>query len=107
MIVQAVKENGDQISKLEVQFYCSSGPSNSANIPIFLTPNGRFLAYADNPCFNPDFNKSQAKNYNQVRMNIFEIFIDINHEKLFLKPFKTIDRFDEVFRLTGGIDSFY
>lgn len=97
MIIQVIKKNGDQIAKLEVQFYNSYGKSSSSYVPIWLTPRGRYLAYTDNPCFLPSFDKSQAKNYNQIWLNICEIIIDPNAatDKIKLVPKKTIEWFDE------------
>lgn len=108
MIIQVIKKNGDQISKKKIEFFDSYGKSGSGAIPIFLTPWGRYLAYAENPCFLPGYDTNQAKNYNQIRLNIFEIIIDPNAEEIInLKLVKTVEWFDEQFWMQGGIDSFY
>jgi len=62
-------------------------------IPIFLSPNGKYIAWADNPRFasraysgmeNHDFEQ------NEIRMTIYEI--KINQEESFqLIKYKTID----------------
>lgn len=32
-----------------IQFFDSQGASNMVKIPIFLSPSGRYIAWADNP----------------------------------------------------------
>ena len=64
MVIIATKSNGDMIDKKVIEFYKSTGKSESKTIPIILSPNGRYIAYPINPSFLPNADWSLAKNYN-------------------------------------------
>jgi len=51
MVLIVTESTGELCDKLTVDFFTSTGKSKSRNIPIFLSPNGRYLAYPVNPAY--------------------------------------------------------
>ena len=94
MIIVATNTSGNLIDKLIVEFFISTGKSESKNIPIFLSPNGWYIAYAE-----------KSTNLNAVDMNIYEIKIE--DSKLWLNLVDKIERFDLQMNYQGGIDGFF
>ena len=107
MYLNFVRENGSLVNTITLKIFNENGNKNIDYFPFYVSPNGRYVAYAVNPHYMPESTVEQEDlDPNMLRMNIYEIIKGAN-DIFELKLEKTIERFNEMMKLDEGVKTFY
>ena len=93
ILIQAAFQNGDIIDEYRVKMNTEKDSyQNYSNIPVLVSPNGRFIAYPENPNLRKTnvlegTDEEKEEKRKEITFYVYEIFIDLENKKLELKPF--------------------